>query len=318
MDAASGFEEFVAVARAGSVSAAARTLGVPRASLSRRLSGLEERLGVLLLHRSTRRLVLTDAGQELFRRATRIVDQTRDALDAVQRLDGVPRGLLKVSIPPDGGERFAELIATYIGRYPEVEVEVLATARHVDLVAEGVDVAVRAGRVIDNSLVGRRLPGTQLVAVASPEYLARRGAPQSVADLADHDCILGFLRGERPARTWPLTDGGQVEVRGRISTNGLLLAIHLCKLGQGIAILPASIIWQELVEGRLVRVLPDHIGTQGSIMVVYPEREFLDPKVRAFVDCVVEWSQAYPLGCPDGPCRPSVSQDSGPSRLLAT
>jgi len=298
VDAATGFQEFVAVVEAGSVSAAARELGVPRASLSRRLSGLEERLGVRLLHRTTRRLAMTDAGQELFRRASRIVTQTRDALDAVQRLDGVPRGLLKVSIPPDRGEQFSELIAGYVTAFPEVEVEILATTRHVDLVAEGVDVAIRAGRVRDASLIGRKLQSTDIIAAAAPEYIERHGAPESVADLENHDCIVGFVRGEKTQRTWPLKDGGSIPVHGRVSTNGLPLAIHLALRGVGIALVPMMVVHREIQDGRLIPVLRELIGTQGTVTVVYPEREYLDPKVRAFVDHVVAWIERSRLDCP--------------------
>lgn len=284
MDTTAGFEEFVRTVDEGSVSAAARSLGVPRATLSRRLGRLEERLGVRLLHRSTRRLKLTRAGEELYPRARRIVEEAIAAQDAVRRLDEVPRGLLRVSVPINIDLSMAPFIDSFLAAYPDVELEVWATTRHLDLIAEGIDVALRGGLVADGSLIGRRVLATELAGVASPDYLDARGRPTDPEELADHECILGFLRGERPERFWPLHDGSRIPVSGRLITNDVELRLAVALQGRGIALLPLSFCLGALAAGRLERVLEGALGSAAYLTLVYPEREFLDPKVRAFVD----------------------------------
>ena len=284
-----GFQPFVAIVERGSISAAARALGVPRATLSRQLASLEDELGVLLAHRSTRRLALTPAGEELYRRARLIVAQAEEARGVVARLDGVPRGLLRVSVPPGpAAQVLAGVLVTYLSRYPEVRVEVTATTRHVDLVAEGIDVALRAGRLDDPSLVARQLRRSDLIAVASPADLAARGTPVSPADLAGHDCLVGYDRGATPARAWPLRGGGTLPISGRLATNDLDLTLAAAEAGLGVALVPDLVAAAALAAGRLVVVLPDHIGISSVMALVYPSREHLDPKVRAFVDLAGE------------------------------
>jgi len=286
---ADGFEDFIAVLDAGSISSAARALDIPRASLSRRIAALEERLGVRLLHRGTRSLAVTSAGAELEVRARHIITESAAALDAVRRLDGVPRGLLRVSAPPDDGRgAFAGLLLAFLDAWPEVDLEVTTMARHVDLAAEGIDVAIRAGREIDTGLVARVIRRVAVRAVASPQYLAKHGTPHVAADLAAHDCVRGFAKGRVPSRYWPLTAGGQVPVNGRIVTNNLPLHLAAARAGRGIALLPHGFGEAHDQDG-LVHVLKDVVGASTVFAVVYPEKEFLDPKVRAFVDHCVAW-----------------------------
>ncbi|MFT5683338.1 MAG: DNA-binding transcriptional LysR family regulator [Myxococcota bacterium] len=282
MSASTGFESFVTIVEEGGISQASRKLDVPRPTLSRRLAALEAELGVRLMHRSSRRMVLTAAGEELYRRARRIVVDAREARLAVARLDGVPRGLLRVSIPP--GPQLTDTLSRFLDRYPEVELEVVSTARFVDLVAEGFDVAVRAGTSSDPGLITRTLWTVRRMVFASEGYTAQHGQPQTPADLSEHRCILGFARGEIPHRRWPLLEGGEVAVSGRLTTNNLQLATSECGSGRGLALLPEAL-------GRaagLIPVLPGVIGDRPKLSVVYPSRELLDPKVRAFVDLLVE------------------------------
>lgn len=287
-EATEGYESFVGIVQAGSISAAARQLGVPRETLSRRLQRLEERLGVRLIHRSTRQLDLTPAGEVLFGRVRPLVQAAREAAAAVRSLDGVPRGLLRVSVPPGGGGMFlAEVARGFLAAHPEVELELLATSRHVDLIAEGFDVAVRAGDVRDPRLVARRLAQTRLLAVAAPAYLARRGTPCSPSELADHSLLLGMAAGEERARRWPTVAGGTVAVQGRLSCNDLLVLRELARSGEGIALVPEGLIRDELAAGALVPVLPDLLGATASTWVVFVERALMPPKVRAFVDHLV-------------------------------
>lgn len=289
MDASEGFEDFVAVVENGSVAAAARRLGIPRPTLSKRLTRLEENLGVRLVHRSTRRLVLTEAGQKLFLRARRIVAEARAAREEVARLDDTPRGLLRVSVPHGRSMAWLDvLVLEFLTRYPEVSLEIVATSRHVDLVAEGVDVALRGGVVADESLIGRTLTRTDSAPVASPAYLARHGVPTTPEDLDVHECLLGFASGESPERSWPLRGGGSVKVQGRLATNDLGTRQALAVAGQGITLLPLRFAADDLDSGRLVPVLEGQIGIEGAITAVWVERDFVDAKVRAFVDLVVD------------------------------
>lgn len=302
VDTLEGLVEFVAVVEAGSISGAASALGVPRESVGRHLAQLEERLGVRLLHRTTRKVTPSQAGSELYARARRIVAEGAAAVEAVRRLDGVPRGTLRVTLPPsDINANFAEMLRTFALAYPQVELEVLSVARFVDLVAEGFDVAVRAGTVHDPSLVTRTLGHSELIAVASPAYLEARGTPRSLDELDGHECLRSFdARTSRPRRTWPLKEGGEVEVHGRIATSDLPVLIRLALEGFGIAVVPEMGVRAAMAEGRLRRVL-DEVGGSGPISVVYPEREFLDPKVRAFVDHVVAFFEEWLLPSLD-PC----------------
>ena len=273
-------QEFAEVVAAGSISGAARALGLPRATLSRRLSALEAELSVRLLHRGTRRLVLTPAGEELHRRARRIVADADEAWAAVRRLDDVPRGLLRVSVT----KMLPKLFTDFLHDYPEVQLEVRVTTRHVDLVAEGVDVAVRFGEVKDPNLIVRRLLTDRLIVVGSPRYLGLRGHPRHAEDLAQHDCIVGFAGEWAPSRTWPLRAGGTVRVGGRLAGNDIGLIRTAARDDLGLALLASGLIASDLEEGRLVAVLEDIVGADTPVNIVYADREYIEPKVRVFVD----------------------------------
>lgn len=296
MDPYEDFEAFTAAVEEGSVSAGARRLGLPRATLSRQLSRLEARLGVRLAHRDTRRFELTEAGATLYARARAIVADAYAATEAVARLDDVPRGLLRVSTPPMPGAGLADLFLSFTDRWPEVRLEVLSTTEHVDLRAQRVDVALRAGVLTDPDLVARVVWHTQERCVAAPAYLAARGRPQTLADLADHDCLVGFDRGVAPATTWPTRDGDAVRVKGRLVTNDLQLRVAACVRGQGLGLLPDVVALRHLRDGALVEVLEGQLGRDTTLALVYVERTFLDPKVRAFIDHAVAWSATRSLG----------------------
>lgn len=278
-------QEFTEIVASGSISGAARALGLPRATLSRRLSALEAELSVRLLHRGTRRLVLTPAGEELYRRACRIVADVEEAWATVRRLDDIPRGLLRVSV---SGVSWSKLFIDFLQEYPEVQLEVRATTRHVDLVAEGVDVAVRFGEVKDPNLIVRRLFTDRLIVVGSPAYLELRGRPRRAADLSQHDCIVGFAGEWAPSHTWPLRAGGTVRVGGRLAGNHIGLMRAAARGDLGLALLPSGVIASDLDTGGLVAVLEDTVGADTPVNIVYTDREYIEPKVRAFVDRAVQ------------------------------
>lgn len=288
MSAATGFEEFVTIVRTGSVTAAAAELGLPRPTLSRRLARLEERLGVRLLHRSTRRHTLTPEGEALYAQARQVVRDARAAEAMVRRLDGVPRGLLRVSLPTEMPQDvFSGWVIDFMTRFPEVQVELVASSAHVDLVAEGFDVAMRVGPIEDDTLIARTLTQNEHIAVATPEYLERRGTPEHVEDLAGHECIVGFHAGTVPEYEWPMRGGGSVRVNGRFASNQMGIRLASARRHLGIALVTERLMLGDLESGALVPILRDHVGRSERVRLVYPEREYLDPKVEAFVDHIV-------------------------------
>lgn len=285
MGSLDGLEVFVAICEAGSIAGAGRALDMPRATLSRQLARLEDELGVRLLHRSTRRLVRTPAGDELYARAARVVEAARAAREAVRRLDDVPRGRLRVSVPPDIGPPVTDVIMSFARRFPKVDLMVEASSTHVDLVADGFDVALRGGRVRDPDLVARRLVHSEVHLYATPAYLDARGRPAALDDLAQHDCITLLGEGGRPQARWPLFDGGSVEVEPRVVVNTMNLALDAARNDLGIAPLPAFLFGPALES--LERVLPDQVGTSSTVSLVVVERALMLPRVRAFLDHMV-------------------------------
>ena len=276
--------EFAAVVQAGSISAAARALELPRATLSRRITALEAELGVRLLHRSTRRLVLTDAGRELDQWARRIVADCEAAWRSVQRLDDTPRGLLRISATAGPLD---DLLLEFVTDFPEVQVELRTTNRHVDLIGEGVDVGLRVGPVTDPGLIVRRIASSRRLVVGSSAYLRAHGVPTTPADLADHACIRGFAGDLGPQRTWPQLDGGEVEVSGPLAADQMHLARRAARAGLGLAFLPWIAIHRDVHDGRLTPVLLDSVGIDHPVSLVFADREYIEPKVRVFVDRAV-------------------------------
>ncbi len=270
--------EFAAVANARSISSAARLLGIERATLSRRMSNLEAELGVRLLHRSTSRLVLTPAGEELSRRAGHIVADAQETWSAVRRMDDVPRGVLRVSMV---GDALDDLMISYVRDFPEVRLELVDTSRQVELIAERIDVAVRFGPVKDVNLIARRVDvGVDRIVVASPDYLAENGHPSSPDDLVEHQCI-------GPGKsTWPLRAGGRVPVTGRLGATESRFIRKAACAGIGLAFLPVPMIRDDLSSGALVRVVAA-IGDTAQVSIVFADREYIDPKVRVFIDRAV-------------------------------
>lgn len=297
MDVTEGLEGFVEIVGHGSLTGAAQAMGLPRSTLSRQLSRLEDRMGVRLLHRTTRRIVPTRAGEELFLHARRIVDDARTAIDAVRRHDDVPRGRLRVTAPPTFDEVLAEPILSFVAAFPAVDLELDASSRVVDLVAEGFDVALRGGATAPPNHIRRVLFRSDAVGVASPAYLARAGRPASPDDLSDHALILNFDHAQAAEKTWPLLPGA-VRVAGAVVTNDIGIRRAAALRGVGIALLPSTSVRAALHDGRLELVLPHVLGVEASFALVYPERAFLQPKVRAFVDHILAWAAALP---PD-PC----------------
>lgn len=282
---------FTQAVESGSLSRGAAALGVPRATLGRRLARLEARLGVRLLRRTTRRMALTDAGEAFLHEA-------KSALAAIERAESTVRhratemsGLLRVSAPPGFDETMSDVLCDFVTRHPKVVLEMHFSTAHVDLVRGGFHVAIRAATDLGPGLVARTLSRTRLVAVAAPGYLAQWGTPKRPADLERHRIIMGFEKGATAAAHWPV---GKKTLRlaGVLASNGLELQRRAALRGLGIALLPELFVGADIETGALVEVLPGMVGVETKIAIVYPEREILQPHVRAFVDAIASGTKA--------------------------
>lgn len=277
---------FVEVVKAKGFRSAAETLGMPNSTLSRRISALERAIGLRLLHRTTRRIELTEAGQLYFERCKRIVDEARLAHEQLGGLLAEPTGVLRASFPVDFAVTYlAPLIVEFSTRYPKLTFDFELTSRRVDLVSEPFDVAIRLGESEDSQLIARRLATLGNYLYASPGYLARAGEPRTPDDLARHAC-LSLAR----AGTWTLHDGTHtvaVPVSSRFAGNSVGMLRRLATLDAGIMVLSEEIVADDLAAGRLRRVMPEW---EGEPIAVYAmtETRLLPAKTQHFIEFLRE------------------------------
>ena len=283
---------FVTVVDAGSFTSAADKLDLSKSQVSKCVNRLEATLGARLMNRTTRRLRLTEAGTTLYESSKRALEEIDDAQTAVSRLQGAPRGTLVVSASVAfGSSQLPPVVRELTERFPELSIDLRLEDRHVDVVREGVDVAIRITEdTRDSTLVYRRLARNRQVICASPEYIARRGLPRTPQDLAGHDCIVQTQRAT--PRTWQFTtrDGRKlsVPVNGRISISSALAVREAMLQGLGVAELNSYLVGPEILTGRLVRLLEEYEPRELSIYAVYPQRRYLAPKVQVFVDAMLK------------------------------
>lgn len=282
---------FAAVADAGGITAAARKLGATKSRVSRDLAALEDRLGTRLVHRTTRKASLTEAGELLATYARRIVEEMDNAAAAIEATRETPRGQLKISVP-FSILRFVLIprLASFRARYPDIRLSIDASMRIVDLIEDGVDVAIRIGELPDSRLVARRLAVTPFVLVASPAYVAQHGQPAAPTDLAGHDIL--NLGASLDPQTWTFTDedgrtaDGVVTPVLTIHDPGLLL--DLVRTDLGIAPMPLVYARSAIEASEVVHVLPAWTRGASPIHAIYPSRRMLAPKVRAFIAFAAE------------------------------
>jgi DNA-binding transcriptional LysR family regulator len=277
---------FAEAVEAGSLSRAAAKLGVPRATLSRRLARLEERLGARLIRRTTRSLTITDAGETLYRHARIALDAVREAEASIRRSDAMVRGDLRVALPPVVSAALLDLFAGFAAAYPEVRLQTSSSTRLVDLRRDGYDVALRASAHFEPGLVARTLARFEFLAVASPAYLAAHGTPASPRDLRRHRCLMGFARGELPETHWTV-GGRRIHLDGVLFSHSPTMLVRAAERGLGIAVVPSLAVQSQLARGELEVVMPGVLRSEGRIAIVYLERELVPPQVRAFVDWFV-------------------------------
>jgi DNA-binding transcriptional LysR family regulator len=305
-------EELLAFAKAveaRSLSRAAAELRVPRATLGRRLARLEKRLGARLLRRTTRSLTFTDAGEALYRHARIVLDALADAEACVRRSDDTVRGNLRVSLPPLVSSPLLDLVADFATAYPDVRLQLHFSTRHIDLIRDGYDVALRATTEIEPGLVARTLVRFDFVGVAAPSYLRARGTPASLGELRRHRCLMGFARGELPETHWA-SSGRKLELDGAMFSNSPELLARAAERGLGIAFLPKLAVESRIARGELVLVLPNQLRAEGRIALVYLERELVPAPVRAFIDWMVARAPAL-LGVRSGQRRTHAPSGKG-------
>lgn len=279
---------FARVVETGSFTDAAAALGVGKSSVSRGVAGLEAELGIRLLQRTTRKLSLTDAGRAYYERAREALAGLEEAQAFVSTLGAEPRGTVRVTAPVDLAGELGQVTSAFLRDNPLVRVEVFLTARYVDLVKEGFDLAVRAGALADSSLTARKLGDSSSGLFASPEYLKRNGRPARLADLAQHECIL--YRAGSGTATWRLTGPRgeeRVEVHGRVDTDEFAFVRSMLLAGFGVALAPVQMFASLVQSGELERVLPKYSRGGASVHVVWPSRRFEPAAVARYRDALV-------------------------------
>lgn len=287
---------FHCVVRHSSYAKAAEELGLSPSGVSRIVTRLEERLGARLVQRTTRKLSLTEAGAAFHARTLQVLLDLAEAEAEVQEVTLRPRGHLRISAPVVFGRLWmGKLVHLLLERYPELTVDLSVTNRFVDLVEEGMDLAIRIGSLSDSRIIARRLCTNLRVLVASPTYIAQHGMPQHPNDLVNHECIV-YTSFPRP-REWKLLgpDGlVSVQVSGRFAANNAEIITDTAKQGRGITLGATLSIGAALLSGELVRVLPQYTLEPSAVFAVYPSARQLSSKVRAAVDFMAEQLQDPP------------------------
>ena len=283
---------FIRIVETGSFTSAAESLGIQKSTISRRIAQLEDDLGVRLLQRTTRKLKLTDDGEELFTRCQPLINDLENAKDQLSASQEDPRGRLRLTMPAELGVfMMNDVVATFMERYPKIQLEVELSTRLVDLIEEGIDLAIRVGELADSSLIARRIAHVSRGIYASPEYLKRMGSPQNPDELSKHACF-GQLKAHDywEFDNWPHA----IEVTGNLKANSIAFNREMVLQGLGIARLPRVYCHGCVQAGELVEVLPDYTCPSIEVNAIYPSRRHLNPKVRLFIDHMMSMIVDHP------------------------
>jgi LysR family transcriptional regulator for bpeEF and oprC len=286
-----GLQQFVAfaeTAKHGGFAAAARELGVAPSTLAKSVARLETDLGVKLFHRTTRQVQLTPDGERLFQRCQRVLVEVEDLQAEAAGSRAAPAGTLRINLPVYYGKRFVlPLLANLARKFPALRLDIRLSDRWVDLVQEGVDLAVRMGALADSTLIARRIDQQNLVLCASASYLAAHGAPRRIEDLAGHAAIAFRLPTTGRIRPWQFRQRGtpvELAPPAQVHINDTETLVVALKLGMGLCQLPDNLVQDELASGELVEVLPGSRPEAMPINVVYPSGRLLPARVRAAID----------------------------------
>ena len=289
---------FVKVAQFMSFSRAARALGMPVSTVSRKVASLENQLGVTLMQRTTRKLSLTAQGRAYYNQCSEPLSNLFDAESALTQTQKTPEGLLKISVPVIMGQKpFYEFISALLKKYPRVHVDLFITNLFVDLVADNIDVAIRFGELRDSTIIAKRIGRSVRYLVASPDYLKGRTAPAKPEDLTNHQCVL--LNGRNNEAEWHLVNDRKsvkLHVSGPVSSRDFQSVSAFTYNGHGIGLLPSNYCEEEIRRRNLVRILPEWSSPEIFVHVIYPTRRFIPSKLQVFLDELKAWKS--PLWIP--------------------
>jgi DNA-binding transcriptional LysR family regulator len=290
MDQLIGMRAFVRVVQTGNFSAAAREQNTSQATISKRVAGLESMLGVKLLTRTSRELALTEAGTRYYEKCQAILTELDEADADAREQVASPKGLLRIAAPIAIARLIlSPLLAAFTKQYPEITVEIAASDKHVDLIEEGIDAAIRAKQLEDSSLIARHLDDNPMLLAASPDYIASNGKPETPEDLAGHTCII-YTNFATP-NVWQFTKEAQeysVHVNGTVRSSSGDVNLEAALNGLGIVALPHWMLKQHFESGQLVPLLPEYKGMSVPINIIYPQNRYIPLKVRCFVDFLRE------------------------------
>ncbi len=281
---------FAGVVKAGSFTAGAKALGIPKGSVSRKISSLEAALDVRLLHRTTRKLSLTEVGRAYYEQCCKGLAELNAANQLVDETRSVPRGTLRISAPAgfaDGG--LADWVGEFLNRYDHTKVELLLSDQKIDLVEQRIDLAFRTGKMRDSSFIARKLIPARRILCASADYLSHRNQPKNLDDLRNHDSVVHGTSVE--GAVWRLRgpEGGvSVRVNARVASDNMTYVLRAALSGQGVALLPEDLARTEFRTGRLKPVLDEYATSEMGVFAIYPSDRHLSTNVRAFLDLVLE------------------------------
>ena len=289
---------FVKVAQLESFSRAAHALGMPVSTVSRRVTTLEEQLGVTLLQRTTRKLNLTAQGRAYYNQCSEPLSHLHDAERVLIQSQRQPEGLLRISVPVVlGQEPFYDFISSFLKTYPRIQIDLLITNMFLDLIVENVDLAIRFGELQDSTIIAQRIGKSVRYLVAAPAYLQDRTLPAKPEDLRQHQCVL--LNGRNNEAEWHLINGRKSQkilVSGPISSRDFQSVSAFTYKGHGIGLLPSNYCDDLIERGELVRLLPDWSSPEIFVHAVYQTRRFLPSKLQVFLDALKAWQS--PLWIP--------------------
>jgi DNA-binding transcriptional LysR family regulator len=282
-----GICEFTAVAESGNFTQAAKKLLISTAQVSRQVSELEQRLNTKLFYRTTRKVTLTEEGQQFYQQCRSILEGLESAERSLTNLQSIPQGKIKISAPVTYGERhIIPLINQFLIQYPQIEIEVQLSNQRINLIEEGYDLAIRLGQLDDSSLIAKPISTRQHYLCAAPSYLDHHGQPESISDLKNHNCLLGsadfWLFGDKRG------NDKKLRVSGNLRCNSGLGLVDAALKGIGIVQLPEYYVSKHIAQGELVVLLNDFQRQQEGIWALYPQNKFLANKVRLLIDFLKE------------------------------
>lgn len=276
---------FIRVVQSESFTKAAADLGMPKSTVSHKVSMLEKRLGVTLIQRTTRKLNITPAGKAYYTKCLSGLDEIKSAEMELASIHGEPQGLLRITAPIDiGSNVLPHIVSKFMACFSKVQVEVILTDQRIDLLSENVDLAIRAGELQDSSMIGKKIGTTYFVPVASPRYIKTHGPLAHPREFSKHNCLQFTPLGIDHWKLVGPKGSLNVALTGRTVINHLEMIKTMCLMGDGIAYLPTSLIFSDVKEGKLIRLLPEWRSPYTPVHFMYPAQRYVPPKLSSFIE----------------------------------